>query len=137
MQTQKTPVYLKALTLRDISDISIVKEDIKKQMILIIRVTPLAQKDLEELRKVVEDLYSYTQSAGGDIARLGEERIVITPPGVKIWRGLYDLKSLYRFLHQRVLSLYSKLLVYHAARFCAFGRSPWLTRTRLTWGEVA
>lgn len=92
MQTQKTPVYLKALTLRDLSDISVVKEDLKKHMILIIRVTPLAQKDLEELRKVVEDLYSYTQSAGGDIARLGEERIVITPPGVKIWRGISDLK---------------------------------------------
>ena len=92
MQTQKTPVYLKAITLRDKSDVAAVKEDIKKHMILIIRVTPLAQKDLEELRKVVEDLYSYAQSAGGDIARLGEERIVITPPGVKIWRGIYDLK---------------------------------------------
>jgi SepF-like predicted cell division protein (DUF552 family) len=92
MQTQKTPVYLKAVTLRDKSDVAAVKEDIKKHMILIIRVTPLAQKDLEELRKAVEDLYSYTQSAGGDIARLGEERIVVTPPGVKIWRGIYDLK---------------------------------------------
>ena len=92
MQTQKTPVYLKALTLRDISDITAIKEDIKKHMILILRVTPLAQKDVEELRKVVEDLYSYAQSVGGDIARLGEERIVITPQGVKIWRGAYDLK---------------------------------------------
>jgi SepF-like predicted cell division protein (DUF552 family) len=92
MQTQKAPVYLKAVTLRDKSDVAAVKEDIKKHMILIIRVTPLAQKDLEELRKTVEDLYSYTQSAGGDIARLGEERIVVTPPGVKIWRGVYDLK---------------------------------------------
>ncbi|MCI0558866.1 MAG: cell division protein SepF [Nitrososphaera sp.] len=92
MQTQKTPVYLKALTLRDITDISSIKDDIKKHMILILRVTPLAQKDVEELRKVVEELYSYSQSTGGDIARLGEERIVITPPGVKIWRGAYDLK---------------------------------------------
>jgi SepF-like predicted cell division protein (DUF552 family) len=92
MQAQKTPVYLKAITLRDESDIIGIKEDIKKHMILIIRVTPLAQKDLEELRKVVEDLYSYTQSTGGDIARLGEERVVITPPGVKIWRSVYDLK---------------------------------------------
>jgi uncharacterized protein len=92
MQTEKAPVYLKALTLRDISDISSVKEDIKKHMILILRVTPLAQKDLEDLRKVVEDLYSYAQSVGGDVARLGEERIVITPPGVKIWRGVYNLK---------------------------------------------
>lgn len=92
MQTQKTPVYLKALTLRDVTDITAIKEDIKKHMILILRVTPLAQKDVEELRKVVEELYSYSQATGGDIARLGEERIVITPPGVKIWRGAYDLK---------------------------------------------
>ena len=83
---------MKALTLRDISDIAAIKEDVKKHMILILRVTPLAQKNVEELRKVVEDLYSYAQSVGGDIARLGEERIVITPPGVKIWRGAYDLK---------------------------------------------
>jgi SepF-like predicted cell division protein (DUF552 family) len=92
MQTQKTPVYLKALTLRDITDITSIKEDIKNDMIIILRVTPLAQKDIEELRKSVEELYSYIQSMGGDIARLGEERIVITPPGVKIWRGAYDLK---------------------------------------------
>lgn len=92
MQSHKTPIYLKALTLRDVSDISSIREDIKKHMIVILRVTPLAQKDVEDLRKVVEELYSYSQSIGGDIARLGEERIVITPPGVKIWRGAYDLK---------------------------------------------
>ncbi len=91
-QTHKAPVYLKALTLRDITDITAIKEDIKKHMILILRVTPLAQKDVEELRKVIEELYAYAQSIGGDIARLGEERIVLTPPDVKIWRGAYDLK---------------------------------------------
>lgn len=88
----KPPVYLKALTIRDVSDLSSIKEDIKKQVILILRVTPLAQKDVEELRKVVEELYAYAQTVGGDIARLGEERIVLTPPGVKVWRGAYDLK---------------------------------------------
>jgi SepF-like predicted cell division protein (DUF552 family) len=92
MQTQKNPLYLKALTLRDITDISAIKQDIKKSMIVILRVTPLAQKDVEELRKAVEELYAYAQAVGGDIARLGEERIVITPPGVKVWRGAYDLK---------------------------------------------
>jgi SepF-like predicted cell division protein (DUF552 family) len=92
MQAQKTQVYLKAITLRDVSDITAIKPDIETQMIVILRVTPLAQKDVEELRKVVEDLYAFAQSIGGDIARLGEERIVITPPAVKIWRGAYDLK---------------------------------------------
>jgi SepF-like predicted cell division protein (DUF552 family) len=57
-------------------------------MILILRVTPLAHKDVEELRKAIDDLYEYVQASGGDIARLGEERVVITPPNVKIWKGI-------------------------------------------------
>ena len=92
MQTQKTPIYLKAITLRDMSDVASIKDDAKKQKILILRVTPLAQKDVEGLRKAIDELYGYVQSIGGDIARLGEERVVLTPPGVKIWRGAYDLK---------------------------------------------
>ncbi len=92
MQTQKTPIYLKAITLRDMSDVASIKDDAKKQIILILRVTPLAQKDVEGLRKAIDELYVYVQSIGGDIARLGEERVVLTPPGVKIWRGAYDLK---------------------------------------------
>jgi len=92
MQTQNTPIYLKAITLRDMSDIPSIKDDAKKRMINILRVTPLAQKYVVELRRAIEDLYKYVQSVGGDIARLGEERVVITPPSVRIWRGTYDLK---------------------------------------------
>jgi uncharacterized protein len=91
-QMQKQPIYLKAITLRDISDLDIIKQDAKKQMILIIRVTPMAHRNIEALRKVIDDLYSYVKSSGGDIARLGEERVIITPPSVKIWKGIYDLK---------------------------------------------
>ncbi len=54
---QDKPIYLKTFTLRDIKDISEIKNDIKKHMILIIRITPLAQKDVDDLRIVVEDLY--------------------------------------------------------------------------------
>ena len=89
---QKETIYLKAITLRDISDLNGIKEDARKHIILIIRVTPLAQKDTDNLRKAIEDLYNYVKSSGGDIARLGEERVVITPPSVKIWKGAYDLK---------------------------------------------
>jgi uncharacterized protein len=91
IQMQKIPIYLKTVTLRDMSNIPDIKDDLKKHMILILRVTPLAQKDVEELRKSIDELYSFVQSMGGDIARLGEERVVITPPGVKIWRS--DLES--------------------------------------------
>lgn len=46
-QMQKQPIYLKAITLRDISDLDIIKQDAKKQMILIIRVTPMAHRNIE------------------------------------------------------------------------------------------
>jgi SepF-like predicted cell division protein (DUF552 family) len=92
MQKQENPTYLKAITIRDSSDIHTIKEDIKKEMILILRVTPLAQKDVDKLRKVVEELYTIAKNSNADIARLGEERIIVTPPGVKIWKPDYDLK---------------------------------------------
>ncbi len=92
MQKQESPTYLKAITIRDPSDLHTIKEDIKKNMILILRVTPLAQKDVEKLRKVVEELYSIAKNSDADIARLGEERIIVAPSSVKIWKPEYDLK---------------------------------------------
>ena len=92
MQKQENPTYLKAITIRDPSDIHSIKEDIKKGMILILRVTPLAQKDVEKLRKVVEDLYVISRDYNADIARLGEERIIVAPPRVTIWKPEYKLK---------------------------------------------
>ena len=92
MQKQESPTYLKAITIRDPSDIHSIKEDIKKGMILILRVTPLAHKDVDKLRKVVEELYTIAKNSDADIARLGEERIIVTPSGVKIWKPDYDLK---------------------------------------------
>ena len=92
MQKQETPTYLKAITIRDSSDIHTINEDIKKGMVLILRVTPLAQKDVKKLRKLVEELYVTARDSNADIARLGEERIIVTPPNVKIWKPDYDLK---------------------------------------------
>ena len=89
---QKQETYVKAITIRDPSDIHTIKEDVKKGMILILRGTPLAQKDVEKLRKVVEELYVIARDSNADIARLGDERIIVTPQGVKIWKPDYDLK---------------------------------------------
>lgn len=92
MQEHKQPTYVKSITLRDPTDVDEIKHDVKKHNVVIVRVTPLAQKNIDELKKVVEELYKFAQSIEGDIARLGEERIVLTPPGVKVWKGAYDMK---------------------------------------------
>jgi uncharacterized protein len=79
-------MYLKAMPLRELTDLDNIKKDIKEGNILILRVTPLASKSIEDVKKAVNDLFEFTESIGGDIARLGEERVVICPKNVRIWR---------------------------------------------------
>ena len=86
-QEKGSDILLKALQLKSLDEIPQIEEDVSKRVIVILRVTPLAQKSVEELKGAVEQLYEFSTSIGGDMARLGEERIVITPPGVRIWRG--------------------------------------------------
>ena len=92
MQKQENETYLKAFTIKDPSDLNAIKADIKKGMILILKVTPLAQKDVAKLRNMVEEIHQIAKRENADIARLGEERIIVAPSGIKIWKPEYDLK---------------------------------------------
>jgi SepF-like predicted cell division protein (DUF552 family) len=87
-ETKETPgkTFLKAMPLRDLSDLDVVKREVRSGNILILRITPLANKSIEDVKKAVNELCEFAESVGGDIARLGEERVVICPPNVKIWR---------------------------------------------------
>ena len=79
-------IYLKALPLKKLSDVETIKREVKAGNILIVKVTPLVERSIEEVEKAVDELCEFAENIGGDIARLGEERIVICPSGVKIWR---------------------------------------------------
>jgi len=79
-------VYLKALPLRALEDVDVIKQEVKSGNILILKVSPLARKSIDDVKRVVNELLEFTESVGGDIARLGEERVVVTPSFVRIWR---------------------------------------------------
>jgi SepF-like predicted cell division protein (DUF552 family) len=78
--------YLKAMPLRELSDLENIKTEVKNGNIIILRVTPLASKSIEDVKTAVNDLYQFAESISGDIARLGEERVVICPKTIRIWR---------------------------------------------------
>jgi hypothetical protein len=78
--------YLKAMPLRDLSELDAVKNEVKLGNIMILRVSPLANKSIDDVKRAVNELCEFAESVGGDIARLGEERVVICPQGVRIWR---------------------------------------------------
>ena len=78
--------YLKAMPLRDLSDLEEIKKEVKNGNVLILRITPLASKSIEDVKRAVNVLYEFAESIHGDIARLGEERVVICPQNIRIWR---------------------------------------------------
>jgi hypothetical protein len=78
--------YLKAMPLRELSELDNVKNEVRSGNILILRITPLANKSIEDVKRAINELCEFVETVGGDIARLGEERVVICPSRVKIWR---------------------------------------------------
>jgi SepF-like predicted cell division protein (DUF552 family) len=84
--TGPSKTYLKAMPLRDLSDLDRMKREVSSGNILIIRITPLAGRSIEDVKRAVNELTEFAESIGGDIARLGEERVVICPQNIRIWR---------------------------------------------------
>ena len=78
--------YLKAMPLKTVGDVENVKNEVKNGNIIILRVTPLASKSIDDVKNAVNELTQFAESIGGDIARLGEERVVICPKNIRIWR---------------------------------------------------
>ncbi len=78
--------YLKAMPLRDLADLDAIKAEVANGNILILKITPLANKSIDDVKRAVNDLYDFAESINGDIARLGEERVVLCPPKIRIWR---------------------------------------------------
>jgi len=78
--------YVKALSINSLSDVDQVKAEVESGNVIIARITPLAKKSVEDTQRAVEELRSFVKEVGGDIGRLGEERLVITPSSIRLWR---------------------------------------------------
>lgn len=88
---QQQAVYVKAVALRELADVAKLQSEVRLGNILIVRIAPLAKKSVEDTKKAINQLCDCVKEIGGDIARLGEERIVITPSTIKIWRSEHPL----------------------------------------------
>jgi SepF-like predicted cell division protein (DUF552 family) len=79
--------YIKAIPLRAYEDVDIIKSEVRAGNIVITNVAPLAKHNIEDVKRAINELNEYAVLINGDIARLGEERVILTPKTVKIWRG--------------------------------------------------
>ena len=74
------------MPLQNVADVEVIKHELNLGNIIILKITPLARKSIEDVKKAVNVLSVFTESIGGDIASLGEERVVIVPNSLRIWR---------------------------------------------------
>ena len=79
--------YIKAIPLKAYEDVDVIKSEVRAGNIVITNVSPLAKRNIEDVKRAINALNDYAILISGDIARLGEERVILTPRTVKIWRS--------------------------------------------------
>lgn len=74
------------MPLSNLKDLDTIERVSSAGNIVIVKITPIAKRSVEETKVAINQLSDFAKRIGGDIARLGEERVVLTPPGIGIWR---------------------------------------------------
>lgn len=85
-QDESDIIYIKSIDLENLSNIQQVSGELEKGNIVIVYIGRLQYGQNRELRRVVDQLRGVCRNTGGDIAQLGQDYIVVTPPFVKIYK---------------------------------------------------
>jgi SepF-like predicted cell division protein (DUF552 family) len=75
--------YVKPVAMESEGDLSVVENELSRGNIILLNVSPIA-KQQTRLKNVTGNLKSYVTKIDGDIARIGETLILLTPKGTKI-----------------------------------------------------
>ncbi len=75
--------YVKPISLQSDEDIKIVEEELKNKNLVLLNISPVARNPAK-LKSSVEELRRYVGNLNGDIARIDEDKILLTPHNVKI-----------------------------------------------------
>ncbi|MEM3399945.1 MAG: cell division protein SepF [Candidatus Micrarchaeia archaeon] len=75
--------YVKPVALESESDIRVIQEELKNRNIILLNVTPM-RRNTAKLKTLVSGLRDFVLKINGDIARIDNEKILLTPSKVKI-----------------------------------------------------
>ncbi len=81
---EEAKMYVKPMQLVSQKDYDAVIQELEKGNIVLLNIKPLAAKNMVLVKDVVSQIKEYATSNGGDIARITEYYVLVTPPGVKI-----------------------------------------------------
>ena len=75
--------YVKPVALESEADVKVIQDELKNGNIILMNVSPLS-RNAAKLKSVVNELKEYVSKTNGDIARIDNEKILLTPSKVKI-----------------------------------------------------
>jgi SepF-like predicted cell division protein (DUF552 family) len=75
--------YVKPVALESEADAKVIQDELKQRNIILLNITPM-MRNQAKLRTIVNDLKTFVVKLNGDIARIDNEKILLTPAKVKI-----------------------------------------------------
>lgn len=75
--------YVKPIALESETDVGVIEEELKNRNIILLNVSPMARQTTK-LKQIVDNIKNFTMRINGDIARIDENKILLTPSKVKI-----------------------------------------------------
>ncbi len=78
------------MLIKEHSDVEQVKAEVRLRNMIIARITPLTNDSVEDVIISANEFCKFVKEIGGDICFLGEERLVITPQGTRVWRRIKE-----------------------------------------------
>ena len=81
--TPPAKMYVKKIDLRNEGDVKLILKELKDGNLVIVNVLPMKGRP-KTLNRALSKLKKFTADANGDIARVSEHLVLVTPEGVKI-----------------------------------------------------
>ncbi len=77
---------IKVKTLNEFRDVEEVQQELRNGNIVFVKIKPLKDRDMMELKRAIDKLRKTCVAVDGDIAGIDEDYVVVTPEGVVIHR---------------------------------------------------
>jgi SepF-like predicted cell division protein (DUF552 family) len=82
--------YVSVYKLRGFSDVDGCTGQLSEGNIVLLDIKPLAERSVTELKHAIDEIKDICVSMGADIAGIGENHLILTPPNLKILRSKGD-----------------------------------------------
>ena len=75
--------YIKPIALQQQTDVDLIKKELASHNIILLNISEMSKRP-NTLKGIIDELKVYSDRQGGDIARIDEDKVLITPAKIKI-----------------------------------------------------